>query len=119
MNKFNIEESSLPSGIKIFNKEQILNLVKSLALKKDNNINNNKDSNKDKESSQPLLLSKDLKENNYIDFKNIVPHSYYYSTVNFNSIEKYISNLNKDHKKNLTLEDFIVKVSINLNFNKI
>ena len=111
MNKFKIDESSIPKNIKFLNKEQVLDLISKLNTKEKpkTNINNNVNNNNTKSSKEDLQYNKEF---NYIDFKNSVAHSYFYNTINLNNLERHIESLNKVNKNQITIEDFIVKVFI-------
>jgi hypothetical protein len=94
MKKYGIKQQELPNS-KVINKENILKL-----------LSDNKD-------SQELKMNQVNVEKviiNIVDNKNYLPQIYFENTTNFNSLTKYIENMNKDHKLNLDIADFIAKV---------
>jgi hypothetical protein len=50
------------------------------------------------------------KQIDYLSFKNKLPHSYYYNTAKIENLNKYLKELNTNHKKDIKVDDFIAKV---------
>lgn len=111
MNKFNIKEESLPDNIKVFNKDTILSFLKQ----SNNNLQKEKIANKMDETSK--IKNDDNKTGlDYVKFKNVLSHSYYSNCANIDKLLSHINNINKTHKKTIGIEDFIVKVIMDLIF---
>jgi hypothetical protein len=100
MKKHGIKQSEL-AGYKVINKE---NILKYLMGHKDASDKVNQEVHKPAERRGNIEI-------NFVDNKNYFPQTYYESHTKLDNLLKYISGLNKDHKKNLDITDFIARVT--------
>lgn len=113
LKKFNIHESELPH-LHFVSKGDVLEFL-SKKEKSDTQIPRHK------QIDTPVVNVKDESISNtinYLEYKNKLPHSYYSCTMKVDNLLEQMKEINEKHKKNVKLEDFIIKVKIILHYSR-
>jgi hypothetical protein len=110
MKKHHIKEEDLPDT-QIVKKEHIIELIKN--LEKMEKSKPKETANKKTTNVYDDLASISTNQIlDYSEFKNKLPHSYFYNTANVEKVIQYIADININNHKNLKIEDFVSKVDI-------
>jgi hypothetical protein len=105
MKKHGIKEHVF-SGQKIINKEHVLKYLEKGHITTSAVV----DTKPHEEAITPKAQSVGKVTIDFVNNKNYLPQTYFENQTNLDNLIKFIDNMNKDHKKNLNISDFIARV---------